>query len=55
MKSVTVDQDSSGSGFLIKDGNEYFLILILLNRLLSAGAFHHRLDKTNSPEQQGPC
>ena len=63
MKSVTV---APRSGLLIKDGNDYFLILILFNRLLSADASHHGLDKTNSPEQhkvheikcfthQGPC
>ena len=63
MKSVTV---SPRSGFLVKDSNDYFLFLILFNRLLSADASHDRLDKTHSPEQhkvqeikrfthQGPC
>ena len=63
MKSVTV---ATRSGLFIKDGNHFFLILVLFNRLLSADASHHGLDKTNSPEQhkvhetkcfthQGPC
>ena len=48
MKSITV---APRSGLLIKDGNDYFLILILFNRLLSVDTSHHRLNKTNSPEQ----
>ena len=49
MKSVIV---APRSGLFVKDGNDYFLILILFNRLLSADSSHHRLDKTNSPEQR---